>query len=217
MLEAVIWDVDGTLVATKDLYLECYRRALEPFAGRLFSDDELLAMKPHSELRLLQGHAGDRYEACIAEFNRHYAELHPTHFGGVYDGIPEVLQDLRARGIRNGIVTGKSRSSWSIMITHVELGAFDAEVLDDDVQHPKPHPEGILAALGKLKVDPQRAIYVGDSPGDMEAAVAAGTRAGAAMWSKNQEWRKRFMERVRGLNGLEILEQPEDVLALVRQ
>lgn len=216
MVKAVIWDVDGTLISTKDLYLECYRRALEPYVGKLLTDDEMLALRPHSELFMLRQHAGDKFDACMTEFARYYAELHPSHFGGVYDGVADVLDALRGRRIRNGIVTGKSRSSWEITLTHVQLGDFDVVVVDDDVAHPKPDPEGILAALDSLAVHPRDAIYVGDSPGDMEAALAARTQAAAAMWSKNDVWQNRFIQRTRGMNGIALLDQPKDLLGLAR-
>ena len=215
MIRAVIWDVDGTLISTKDLYLECYRRALEPYVGKLLTDDEMLAMRPHSELNMLRKHAGDDFEACMTEFARHYAELHITHFGGVYEGVADVLDALRGRRIRNGIVTGKSRSSWEITLAQVELGDFDVVVVDDDVANPKPDPEGILAALDSLGIQARDAIYVGDSPGDMEAALAARTQAAAAMWSKNDVWRNRFLQRTRGMNGIVHLDQPHDLLSLI--
>ena len=215
MTKAVLWDVDGTLISTKDLYLECYRRALEPYVGRRLSVEELVATGPHSELHVLRGHAGEQLQACMASFAQHYAELHATHFGGVYDGVLDVLTELRRRRIRNGIVTGKSRSSWEITLAQVELGEFDVVVVDDDVSAPKPHPEGILAALDTLHVEPHEVVYVGDSPTDMQAARAAGTRAAAAMWAKNEISRNRFLERVTNLSNIQLLNQPKDLLQLI--
>jgi phosphoglycolate phosphatase/pyrophosphatase PpaX len=215
MIKAVIWDVDGTLISTRDLYIESYRRALQPFIGRLLSEEELLQLRLHSELAVLRSQSGDSFEACMVEFRRHYAELHATHFGGVYDGIVDTLQELRSRGIRNGIVTGKSRSSWEITLAEIELGDFDVVIVDDDVANPKPDPEGILAALDHLGVQPRDAIYVGDSPGDMEAALAARTAAAGALWSKNEAWRNRFLQRVRGLDRITLLEQPQHLLDLL--
>jgi HAD superfamily hydrolase (TIGR01509 family) len=215
MIKAVLWDVDGTLISTKDLYLECYRRALAPYVGKHLTDDELLSMRPHSELQVLKSQSGDAFEACMATFAQHYAELHATHFGGVYDGVLDALNELRRRGIRNGIVTGKSRSSWEITLAQIELGDFDVVIVDDDVSNPKPDPQGILAALEALDVEPQHAVYVGDSPGDMQAARAARTRAAAAMWSKNDGWRRRFLDRVGDVSDIELLEHPNDLLRLI--
>jgi phosphoglycolate phosphatase/pyrophosphatase PpaX len=215
LLKAVLWDVDGTLIATKDLYLECYRRALAPYAGKRLGDEELLAMRPHSELQVLKTLSGDAYQDCIDAFSRHYRELHATHFGGVYDGVRETLDQIRHLGIPNGIVTGKSRSSWHITLAEIELGEFDVVVVDDDVAEPKPHPEGILAALAALGVRADQAVYVGDSPGDMDAARAAGTRGAAAMWSKNDAQRARMLRLLGDAPDVSLLESPADVLSLI--
>lgn len=212
MLQAILWDVDGTLVSTKDLYLECYRRALAPYVGRLLSDEELLALRPHSELHVLKSQAGAAFEECIAAFREHYRTLHPTFFGGVYPGIAETLAALRQTGLRNGIITGKSRSSWEVTSAETALGDFDVVIVDDDVANPKPDPEGILAALDALGVHAQHAVYIGDSPADMEAALAAGTHAAAAMWSKSESWRQRFLQRTAGLQNIVLLDQPYDLL-----
>jgi pyrophosphatase PpaX len=215
LLKAVLWDVDGTLIATKDLYLECYRRALAPYAGKLLTNEELLTMQPHSELQVLKSLSGDAYRDCIAAFRRHYSELHATHFGGVYDGVRETLEAVRQLGVRNGIVTGKSRSSWEITLTEIELGEFDVVVVDDDVAEPKPHPEGILAALRVLGVNAAEAVYVGDSPADMAAARAAGTRGGAALWSKNEAQRARTLRLLEEMPDVILLESPRDLLRLI--
>lgn len=52
----------------------------------------------------------------------------------------------------------------------------------EDVTHPKPHPEPVLAALARLGVGAEEALFVGDSPHDVAAGRAAGTRTAAALW-----------------------------------
>jgi phosphoglycolate phosphatase-like HAD superfamily hydrolase len=118
--------------------------------------------------------------------------------------------------VHTGIVTGKSRSSWDVTIAETQLGEFDVVVVDDDVAEPKPHPEGIMAALRTLRVSPQDAVYIGDSPADMEAAQAAGTYAAAAMWSKNDAWRERFLARTAGMQNIVLLDQPAELFRYFR-
>lgn len=193
----ILFDLDGTLINTKRLYMEAYRTAVLPYIGRELTVDEILALRPRCELRFLRDVVGEEHLApCLADFNRAYVELHPQHFRGVYPGVPELLADLRARALPLGIVTGKSRSSWKVTIGHTPLGEFDALVFADDVAEPKPDPEGLLLALDQLSAKPDEAVYLGDSVSDMEAAVAAGVRPAAAVWAKKPEDRARFVERV---------------------
>lgn len=197
-LVAVLFDLDGTLVSTKRLYLEAYRRALEVHLQRMPTREEVIALRPRAELRFLRDLVPPHlYDACLRDFRRFYAELHDTHFGGVYAGVPEMLTALREAGARVGVVTGKSRASWEALVARVDLGPFDVAVFDDDVTEPKPDPEGLRLAADALGVLPAGAAYVGDALSDVEAAVAAGMLPVAALWPKKPEEVEAFAGRAR--------------------
>jgi pyrophosphatase PpaX len=59
---------------------------------------------------------------------------------------------------------------------------FDLIVAPEDVENPKPHPEPVLFALGKLGVEAGEALFVGDSPHDIAAGREAGTYTAGALW-----------------------------------
>lgn len=214
-IKAVLWDLDGTLIATHRLYPEAYRRTLAPYLGRELSDEEIYASQARSEFAFLRRFAGEHYDAAVRDFRKHYADLHASHFGGIYPGIPETLDALRKRNIKTGIVTGKTRSSFEITSETADLGQFDVLVMDDDMEEPKPHPGGVIAALDAIKVDPAEAIYVGDSVTDIEAAFAAGATAAAAMWSKQGKYLEAFLERIKPYPKAHPLNEPHEVLALL--
>lgn len=71
-LRAVIFDVDGTLVDTWDLYVETYRRTLADFTGCLLSVEDVIALRPASEVRLFRAQVPDAHEAAHARFLEHY-------------------------------------------------------------------------------------------------------------------------------------------------
>ncbi|HEX7048819.1 MAG TPA: HAD family hydrolase [Longimicrobiales bacterium] len=193
----VLFDLDGTLINTRRLYMACYRRAVLPYVGRELTQEEILALRPRSELRFLRDVVGEeRLAACMEDFYRAYAELHDEYFRGIYDGVPEMLATLRTARARLGIVTGKSRRSWELTRAREALGRFDVLVFDDDVIEPKPDPEGLRLALDRLGADPGAAFYVGDSASDLEAAAAAGVRPAAALWAKGEDDREAFLRRI---------------------
>lgn len=207
---AVLFDLDGTLIDTRALYLECYRRAVEPHLKRRPSDAELMALRPRSELRFLASLVPPaQAEACLADFHAHYHALHAEHFGGTYDGVPRMLERLRADGHPLGIVTGKSRRSWEITAHVATLGAFDVMVLDDDVRAAKPDPDGIRIALERLATPPERALYVGDTMSDMLAARAAGVQPVAATWGRRSD-PEGYAEKAR-TEGAVVARHPADV------
>lgn len=191
---AILFDLDGTLIATRRLYVEAFLLSVPPILGRIPSEEEMMALKPRSETRFLRQVVGEaRAVECLDAFYRHYDELHGEHFQGVYTGIPDMLEAIWKLELPTAIVTGKSRRAFSITRRHLNhhpelngaaLDAFQPTVCGDEMPHDKPHPGGLHLALEALQVTPHQAVYVGDSLTDVEAAVAAGVRPVAALWGK---------------------------------
>jgi pyrophosphatase PpaX len=215
-IRCVLLDLDGTLVNTWDLYLECYLRTLEPYVGRRLTYDELRALHPTSELRAFsRAVPAERVATAHAEFLRYYRLLHAELCGGVYPGVPEALAALRASGVTVGLVTGKSHGAWEITRDLLSLGDFAVFVGDEDVAEPKPSPDGLRLAISQLGVRPDDAVYVGDSVNDARAAREAGLRFVAALWAKSPEELLGFLERVRAEGAWAEVAEPADLVALM--
>jgi pyrophosphatase PpaX len=216
----ILLDLDGTLIATRQLYVEAFARALHPHVGRHMSEPEIMALHPKSEIRFLRSQVGDRLlPEVLDHFYREYDALHPELFRGFYRGALEVVDELRRRGVPLGLVTGKSRRAWDITLRHLDPGAFDVLVFDDDVVSGKPDPEGLHWALALLteqgRVSPDAVpVYVGDSVTDLDAAVEARLRPVGTLWSKKEEEREDFAAAVAERDGV-LLRTPEDLLTLV--
>ena len=212
-MRALLFDVDGTLVDTYRLYLESYRRALAPHLGYAPADEEIVARSPSSENRFLADWVGaERAAECRAAVRRHYEELHGALCEGLYEGVREMLDHLRSAGIPLGVVTGKGRRAWEVTERALGLGEFAAVVTDDDVEEPKPHPGGLLAAAARLGAAPAETVYVGDSLSDLEAGRRAGMRVGAALWPKSAPGeREAFLGRIRPLAPDWTFERPSDL------
>lgn len=210
---AILFDLDGTLIDTFRLYLESYRRALEPFLGYAPADEEIVARGPSSERRFLVEWLGEeRGGECHESMRRHYQELHRALGEGAYDGVREMLAALRSAGYPLGIVTGKGRHAWEVTEAHLALGPFDVVVTDDDVRAPKPDPEGLLAAARELGVAPADVVYLGDSAVDLRAGRAAGMRVAAVLWPKTAPGEAaQFVEKVRRFEPDWTFERPADV------
>lgn len=210
---AVLFDLDGTLIDTRSLYLEAYRQAVEPYVRDDLTREDIMALRPTSEIAFIRAVVGEAdFDACLEDFYGAYRELHVDRFSGVFTGIPSVLDAIRAEGLPLGLVTGKSRRSWEITRgLATELGPFDTLIFDDDVRAPKPDPHGLELALEVLGIEPAGAVYVGDTRSDMEAARAAGLRPMAALWARDPEDRDRHARRVEEV-GAVLLHRPRDLL-----
>ncbi len=210
-LRAILFDVDGTLIATRRLYVQAFADALEPVTGRRLAEAEIMQHRPRAERRFLGELAGPRTPETLERFYRAYEERHDRDFEGVYDGVEEVLDALRSRRVPLGLVTGKSRRSWAITRPRISLGAFSVTVLDEDVSAPKPDPGGLRLALRTLEAEPGEVAYVGDSLTDLEAAREAGVRPAAVLWSKKAEEVDEFAAESRA-RGARLLTRPHELL-----
>lgn len=216
-VRCVLFDVDGTLIDTWDLYIESFLRSLETHVGRRLTLEELAALHPTSELRVLRQvlASDDELPQAHEGFLSHLRSLHPELYAGVYDGVPGMLAALRSRGLVLGLVTGKSRGAWAVTAPVAGLGEFAVAIMDDDVAHPKPEPEGLLAALAAVGAAPDETIYVGDSLNDARAARGAGVRFVAALWAKSDVERATFVEKVAAEGAWALVPEPAALVELL--
>ena len=213
MIRCVLFDLDGTLIDTWDLYVRAMERTLEEISHKEIPPERLATLRLNSEPRLLgyfvpPDEVGGAHQRFLANYNA----LHESCFGGVYPGVRDLLKTLRSRGNKMGIVTGKSRGAWEITLRHVPLVPFDTLVFDDDVSEPKPDSEGIAKALADLGASPSETIYVGDSLCDLEAATAAGVQFLGAGWSKTEAEISTFKKAAAGIGPYTCIGHPGEAL-----
>lgn len=181
-LAGLVFDMDGTLIESHGAVPAAYRAAVVAGGGRTHTDEEIIAGysigSPADLLTALLGRP-----ATAADLARYHDELasvagHVT----VYDGVASLLTEA-VRRVPVGLFTGASHAAAQILLDRTGLvDHFGTVVGGDEVDRPKPHPEGILLACRRLGVEPGRAAYVGDSPLDLAAARAAGALSVAAAW-----------------------------------
>lgn len=175
-IDAVLFDFDGTLhFGDKD---ELYARlfAISEAMGSAFTMDEIKEFGNRSdyiEMRTLM----------VTEHNRRHANLQTTedifegmnreisnpefgqfdHHFYTAEGAIDSIMDVRESGKKTGLVTTRGANSLPRLLRHHGLeGLFDVQVNRTDAERRKPHPQPIALALGRLGVNPHRALYVGD-------------------------------------------------------
>lgn len=217
MIRCVLFDLDGTLIDTLNLYVRAVVRTLQATGQNLMSLDEVLSLRLNSEPRLLAHfYPSDEVEGAHRRFLENYRGLHARYFDGVYPGVDGLLKSLRSRDIKLGIVSGKSRGAWTITRSHAGLGAFDTLVFDDDVSTPKPDCEGLVKAMNNLGASPSDTVYVGDSVDDLEAAKAAGVSFFAALWSKNASGILNFKQAAAEIGPYAGVDHPGEVVRFLQ-
>ena len=216
-ISCILFDLDGTLINTWDLYLEAYRLTVQPYVRKPLTVEDIRHSKPTPELHFIERVIPENEkDHAFRRFITHYGNLYDSASGGIYTGVSEMLKKLREAGYPLGIFTGKSRMAWDITSRKENLGHFDVVITDNDVEHHKPHPEGLRKAAGMLNLDPSSSLYVGDNLMDFHTARDAGTFYAAALWSKSGEEKKEFRELAEKEGVRHFLEHPNDLPGLVQ-
>jgi HAD superfamily hydrolase (TIGR01509 family) len=207
---AVIFDLDGTLIESSRLYGECYRRAFVAELGTAPEYAEMMRRKPASERHFLIDWHGEAIGHRIHErMCEAYEELAGTMLA-MYPGVKEMLDLFGASGLPLAVVTGKSRRAYRATCRHLPLDRFfEIAICEDDVPAPKPDPRGLVLALERLGVDPERSVYVGDTPMDTEAAQRARMIGAAALWSRPHAEREHIAGKIEP--SVWLLHSPEDL------
>ena len=179
----VLFDLDGTLVDSAAMILASFRHATQTVLRREIPDHELLAAVGGPGLRAqMEALAADRVDELVDVYSEHnvglHAELQPCR------GVLVVLERLRGEGRRLGIVTAKRQATLALAFQVLPdlRPFFEVCIAAEDTERHKPHPEPLLAALEQLGEAPRDAVYVGDSPFDVQAAKAAGLASIAVTW-----------------------------------
>lgn len=183
-IKAVLFDWDGTIVDSAEAMFQSHRYAYAKYLGIAFPRDEadFRLMVP---MRLIESTArfgGDKASDIAFSYNWYY-EQEAYRLGRVYEGVREVLTELRSRGFLLGVASNKSMSRVAADMEHLQLqDLMHALVTSEDTVQRKPHPAPLLKLAEKLQTEPQRCVYIGDYRGDIIAAREAGMHSVAVMW-----------------------------------
>lgn len=179
--EAVLFDLDGTLVDSIPLIFRTYRRVFADLG--LPWDPGAVAAQIGIPLRVIsRKFAEDRAEEFYRLYQQYYHEEH-DRLTRLFPGTQDALRALKRHGLRLGLVTSKTAAVTRRTLAFTGLESFmEAVVTVDDVRQPKPEAEPVLKALALLGSAPGRAVYVGDSCHDMLAGRRAGTAVVGVIW-----------------------------------
>ncbi|HEV8447329.1 MAG TPA: HAD-IA family hydrolase [Gemmatimonadaceae bacterium] len=181
---AILFDLDGTLLDSIELILSSARYAFGKLGRECPSDEEWLQGVGIPLFTMFGRYARDDADkvALIAAYREHQFANH-DRLVRPYEGVRELLADLRSRGHELAVVTSKSEYLAMRGLAHVRLARFfDTIVGCDSTTRHKPDPAPVRLALHRLACDPSDAVFVGDSVHDVIAGNAAGVATIAALW-----------------------------------
>lgn len=202
MIQAVIFDLDGVLVATDQLHYEAWKQLACALGIADFTLKDNLRQRGVSRmesLEVLLRKSKTKYtpaekQKFAEQKNRYYtAKLQELDESALLPGALETLAELRRRGVKTAVASA-SRNAGLILERTGLQGRFDALVDGFEAERSKPDPQVFQLAAQKLGTDPGRCLAVEDADAGVQAASAAGMAVlgvGPAALNRRVRWHAR--------------------------
>lgn len=186
MKNTVIFDLDGTILNTLDDLTDAVNFAMAAHGFPIHSAERVRSFVGNGIRKLIersvpQNCSTEIFEECFTDFCEYY-KVHLEDKTAPYDGILNLLKELKKSGVKTAVVTNKAdfaaqalcKKMFGDLIT-LTVGA------NDNIRH-KPYPDGTLKALEALGVKAENAYFVGDSDVDVKTAENAGIDFIGVLW-----------------------------------
>ncbi|MBW2217331.1 MAG: HAD family hydrolase [Deltaproteobacteria bacterium] len=213
--KAVIFDLDGTLLDTLEDIADAANHVLshrgfpnyDTDAYRHFVGDGINILFT----RVLPEEKQN--EEAVFECVQAFREAYGHHWNiktKPYDGVPEMLDGLTARGLKMAVLSNKPDDFAKKCVAEL-LSKWRFEVVSGfrNGIPPKPDPGGALQIAEILDIEPEQILYLGDTDVDMKTAIAAGMFPVGALWGF------RSVEELRNSGAEKVIALPQDLLHLI--
>lgn len=181
-----IFDLDGTLLSTLNDLASSTNYALR-WAGMPERTIEEVRMFVGNGVKLLmeraipEGVNNPKFEETYAKFREHYME-HNLDTTRPYDGVPELLHELKRRGKHLAIVSNKFYAATQDLAKHFFPDTIEVAIGERENIRKKPAPDTVIEALRQLNVSKEDAVYIGDSDVDIMTAKNCGLLCISVLW-----------------------------------
>ena len=211
MITNFIFDIDGTLIDTSEMYMPAMIMALADFGYHYSPEEEtkyqkeLFGITGHDSLVQLGIPEGQLSE-ILTRWNE-YTNQRKAYMRSL-PGIAEALDQLAQRPqTQLAVATSKKAPEYADFTQRFAFAKyFKVVIKEEDTRKHKPDPEPLLAAMQGLAGNPENTIYVGDTINDLKAAHAAGMKFAGALYGSSQP------EKIQSADFL--LHQPADLLTI---
>lgn len=217
MIKACVFDLDGTLADTLESMAYIANEIMRGFHLKEQPAEKFKYYCGEGATMLMQrclSDSGDTELVHLEEGQKMYRERfaeNPMYKVKAYEGIPEVLQKLKDRGIQLGVCSNKPHPATVKVMETMFPGLFEMVLGQSDAVARKPAPDGALKIAETFGVKPEECMYIGDTMTDMLTGKAAG------MFTVGVLWGFRDREELEKNGADVIIEHPLDLLKLCEE
>ena len=180
-LDALLFDLDGTLIDTNLIHARAFEKSFEEHGYRVGLDRIAIEIGKGGDLlvgAILGASANEKDGDKIRDaWEKHYLEMVKSAPVKVFDGALEIIQKAKDKSLKVALATSGESSVMDAVEASSGVGwreLFDAIVTSDDAQTSKPAPDIISAATQKLGIPPLACAFIGDTIYDARACREAG-------------------------------------------
>lgn len=179
--EAVLFDLDGTLVDSLPLIFRTYRHVFDEMG--IPWDEKGIEKMIGLPLKDIGKHFTGKEESCFEDLYQKHYHRDLDRFTVLFPGALAMLSSLKEQQIKLGVVTSKGKPGTAKTMAFTGIDRFmDVIITAHDLLKHKPDPAPLLHAVGLLGTHVSRAIYIGDSRFDILTGRRAGTRTLGVTW-----------------------------------
>ena len=180
----IVFDWDGTLFDSAAVITDCIQQAAGemglPVPDRRTASHVIGLGLQDSLRQALPTLRRSQYAEFLALYRRHFLEREDTL--SLFPGVTGLLEELRERGHRLAVATGKPRRGLDRALQASGIGPlFEASRCGDET-HPKPHPAMLLELMEELRLEAAEMLMIGDTSHDLGMAAGAGVEAVAVSY-----------------------------------
>ncbi len=212
MIDTVLFDLDGTLLDTVDDLLDSVNYAMKCFNYPLKTKEEVRLAVGSGLVVLMERmlpSGADIYKV-IEKFKEYYIQIKVSKTKP-YDNIIELLQTLKIRGYKTGVVSNKFDRGTKQNCKHFFKDLIDYAQGEDELNGilRKPSPIGVYRVLEKLNSKVENSVFIGDSEVDIQTAKNAGIPCISVLWGLKT---KEFLINNGAVN---LVSNPLEILSMV--
>lgn len=186
MTDTIVFDLDGTLLNTLDDLMDSTNYALLACGFPARGYEEIRSFVGNGVGLLIEracpaDASKTQVADCLKLFTAHY-DKNKSNKTRPYDGIAEMLAQVRARGFKSAVVSNKYDAAVKELVCSLFGEWIDEAIGESADVRKKPAPDGVEAALNRLNSDKKNAVYVGDSDVDAQTAKNAKMKFIGVTW-----------------------------------
>jgi len=185
----LVFDWDGTLFDSAAVIADCIQQAAcdmaLPVPDRRTASHVIGLGLSDSLRHALPTLREDQYAEFLALYRRYFLEREDSL--SLFRGVPELLEDLKQRGHRLAVATGKPRRGLDRSLQASGIGGMFAASRCGDETQPKPHPAMLLELMAELRLGAPDMLMIGDTSHDLGMAASAGVDAVAVTYGAHPQ------------------------------